>query len=378
MMNKKGLYIHIPFCHKICSYCDFCKRVSNINQINKYIDYLIKEIDLYQEDNFSFDQIDTIYIGGGTPSMIGLTNLEKLLKRIDKLNINYIEYTIEINPEDLTITLIDLLFKYHITRVSIGVQTLSEKLLRIINRDFNFERFKQAYLYLKTKIPNINIDLMYAIPNQTLDDLEDSINKILAIEPTHLSIYSLIIEPKTIIYHQLEIGEIETISEDLEMEMVSLIHKLIFPKYKQYEISNYCLKADADYRSIHNLKYWHNEEYLGLGLNASSYLINRFKNVSSLKLYYALIDQNKIPIDKDSIEIIDISENKKYEIIMGLRLIEGINILDYHQKYNSFIFDDFKNIPKLIEEQYLILDNNQLFINPDYLYLMNTILIKII
>ena len=375
MMNKKGLYIHIPFCHKICAYCDFCKRVSNKSLQAKYIDYLIKEIDLKRIDPTQFD---TIYIGGGTPSSLEFVVLEKLLKKIQSLNINFKEYTIEVNPEDLSIPFIDLITKFKINRVSIGIQTISHKLNLIINRHFNFERFNEAYWYLKKKIPNINIDLMYAIPNQTIEDLKESIDYVLSLEPTHLSVYSLIIEEKTIIKKQIDEGKLKVISEDLELEMIDLINKLIFPKYTKYEVSNYYLSTDEKYQSFHNLKYWLNQEYLGLGLNASSYLNNRFKNTHNLNKYFALIDQNKLPIDEDSIEIIDEKETKTYELIMGLRLVKGLDLTQYFLKFKSDISVDFPNLEKMLHQHFVQIEDHHLFINPKYFYVMNTILSELI
>ena len=375
MMNKKGLYIHIPFCHKICAYCDFCKRVSNKSLQAKYIDYLIKEIDLKRIDPTQFD---TIYIGGGTPSSLEFVVLEKLLKKIQSLNINFKEYTIEVNPEDLSIPFIDLITKFKINRVSIGIQTISHKLNLIINRHFNFERFNEAYWYLKKKIPNINIDLMYAIPNQTIEDLKESIDYVLSLEPTHLSVYSLIIEEKTIIKKQIDEGKLKVISEDLELEMIDLINKLIFPKYTKYEVSNYYLSTDEKYQSFHNLKYWLNQEYLGLGLNASSFLNNRFKNTHNLNKYFALIDQNKLPIDEDSIEIIDEKETKTYELIMGLRLVKGLDLTQYFLKFKSDISVDFPNLEKMLHQHFVQIEDHHLFINPKYFYVMNTILSELI
>lgn len=377
MMNKIGLYIHIPFCHKICSYCDFCKRVSSDLIKQKYLNYLFKEIDLYTS-RFNFQNIDTIYIGGGTPSELGIDLLDQLLSKVKSLNISFREYTIEINPEDLNYELVDLLVKYGVNRVSIGIQTLSRHLLKIINRDFNFERFKEAYNYLKKQIPNINIDLMYAIPNQTLLDLESTVKEIIDLNPTHLSIYSLILEDKTILKKQIEDGILSKIDEDLECQMIDLIHKLIFPKYRQYEVSNYCFDSEFDYRSIHNLKYWLNEQYLGVGLNASSYVERRFKNVYDLKTYFSLLDKDILPIDEKEIEEISIIDQKKYEIILGFRLTNGINLKQYEDKYQSSIFTDFPKINELIEKELLINNNGQLFINPKYFNIMNSILVQII
>ena len=381
-MNKLGLYIHIPFCQKICYYCDFVKRVSNEDTKKKYLHSLIGEIEYYQNQHLNFSQFDTIYIGGGTPSALGLDLLEELFKKIASLNIPFSEYTIELNPEDLYLInndnpLITLLIKYHINRVSIGLQATSEKLLKIINRDFNFERFKEGFNYLKKHINNINIDLMYAIPTQTLADLEESLNYVLSFKPTHLSIYSLILEPKTVFNYLYQHHKLTLIDEDVELKMAKLIQDKLQHYYEHYEVSNYCLiNNHINYQSQHNLKYWLNQEYLGLGLGAASYLNNkRFSNTPDLNKYLFF---NQSIHEHENVELLNIAEQKKYELILGLRLLKGLNLNDYFDKYHSSIFDDFPNVKSLISENYLIIQDNHLFINPQYLYVMNSILIKII
>ena len=375
-MNKTGLYIHIPFCHKICSYCDFVKRVSTIDTIDKYIDTLIKEIELYQEKGFDFSNVETIYIGGGTPSILSCKNFQKLLDKLfEIIQKNKIqEFTVEFNPEDLNNELIDLLVSYNVNRISIGIQTFNEKLLKLLNRSFDIDLFLKRFEYLKTKINNINIDLMYAIPNQTIEDLEDTILKVIELNPTHLSLYSLILEPNTVFDFLLKKHEIELCDEELELQMVDRINNLLFPIFNKYEVSNYCLK---NYESKHNLIYWQNKQYLGIGLSSASYLESyRFNNTSSLKEYFERVNRGELPIH--DIEELSVDDEKKYHVIMGFRLIEGINLDEYFQRYQSDILQDFPKLIDFINEGYMEISSKRIFINKKYFYVMNYLLEQLI
>lgn len=376
MMNKKGLYIHIPFCRKICSYCDFAKRVSNDSIIEKYFDCLLKEFDFYLKKGFDYKQIKTIYIGGGTPSCINKNLLSKLFQKINSLvDLNeIIEYNFEINPEDLNYELIDLLASYNVTRVSIGIQTLNENLLKLLNRGFDLTKFIDNLKYLKNKIKHVNLDLMYAIPNQTIKDLEDTIEIIKTFDVDHLSIYSLILEEKTIFNHWLLNDKIELVNEEIELEMVDIIHKLLFPTFEKYEVSNFSKKGCE---SKHNLLYWENEEYLGLGLSAAGYLEDlRYVNTSNLKEYFSLIEEGKFPIEE--LEQLELIDEKKYHIILGLRLVKGIDVLKYQERFSSNIFDDFPKIMEFINQGYIGYQDNKIFIDSNYFYIMNHLLEQII
>ena len=282
MMNK-GLYIHLPFCKHICSYCDFAKRVSKASIQEKYISALIEELLMYQEEGFDYHQITTLYIGGGTPTALNLNLLRKLLETLSSLLDlkNLQEFTIEANPEDLSEELSVLLNSYAVTRVSIGIQSFNKRILKLLNRSFDEAHFIKEYQFLHQLIPNINFDLMYAIPSQTVQELKDTLAKAIELKPDHLSIYSLILEEKTLFHHMVTTGQLELISEDLEMAMVQLIDEMVIPQYPKYEVSNY---ANAKHQSLHNLGYWNNLEYLGVGLSAASYLNGvRFQNTKDLK-----------------------------------------------------------------------------------------------
>ena len=267
----KGLYIHIPFCNTICSYCDFNKMISKIDRQNIYINRLIEEINSY--DN-KLNDLTSIYIGGGTPNSISLTNSESIFKVLDKYNNNLLEYSIELNPELINEELVILLKKYNITRVSIGVQTINDSSIKLLNRNHNRQTVVNAINLLKKyNIDNINIDMIFGIPNTTITDLNKDLDFVLSLPITHISYYSLIIEDKTIIKYKIDKNEIEELEDDLIADMYNLVsNKLNENGFIQYEISNY---AKNGYESKHNLLYWTQQNYIGLGLNAVSFIDNK-------------------------------------------------------------------------------------------------------
>ncbi len=352
-----SIYIHIPFCKKICSYCDFPKIIKN----QKYIDNYLKELKIEIEKNYKGEKIETLYIGGGTPTSLDLEDLKKLFKIIDKINLKKdAEITIEANTEDLTKEKLEYL-KKHVNRLSIGIQTFDEKTLKKLNRTINLENLKEAFKYFK----NINLDLMYGFKNQTLENLEKDIEKIIKLNPTHISTYSLIIEPNTI----FEIKKYEKPDEDLERKMYDLIiKKLRENNYIHYEISNF---SKENYKSRHNLTYWNNQNYYGFGLGAGGYIDNqRYENTRSINNY--LKGNYTLEMHK-----LDKNENLQNEFMLGLRKIKGIDKLKFQEKYNIEV-TDIKEIKELINQNLLIEENNRIFINPKYIYTSNEILLRLI
>lgn len=355
----KSAYIHIPFCTNICSYCDFPKVYYNNCFIDKYLDALNGEIHKYYKN----DKLKTIYIGGGTPSALNVEELKKLFKILSvfKFEDNY-EFTIECNLDSLSKEKLELFKKNKINRLSIGIQTFNEKHLKYLNRikgDIKLIEYAKEIGF-----DNINIDLIYALPNETLDELKSDIDKFLKLGINHISTYSLIIEDNT----QLKINNVSNIDDELDLQMYNLIRKTLKENgYEHYEISNFAKKG---YESKHNLTYWNNEQYYGFGMGASSYIDNkRITNTKSITKY--LNNQYRLEV-----EIVDLNSKMEYEMILGLRKINGVNLEKFKCKYDKNIEDVF-NIKKLIEEGKLIKDNN-LRISDDYLYLSNDILINFI
>lgn len=355
----KSIYIHIPFCNNICSYCDFAKVFYNEKYVLKYLESLEYEIN----NNYKNEIIDTLYIGGGTPSSLSIKELNRLfniLKKI-KLSDNY-EFTIECNIDSLTKEKIDLFKSNKVNRLSIGIETFNKKYLSFLNRkEFNLDILE----YAKKNFNNINIDLIYAIPNETIEELNKDIDEFLKLNINHISLYSLIIEPHTKLY----IDNVKNIDEDLDYEMYKLIDKRLKENgYIHYEISNYSKKG---YESKHNLTYWDNKKYYGFGLGASGYIDNiRYTNTRNLDKY---INHD---YDRD-ITILDKNMEMENEMILGLRKLKGVNLKEFKEKFNIDIKEKF-NIDKLIKEEKLIIKDNYIYINPRYIYLSNDILINFI
>lgn len=353
-------YIHIPFCKKICSYCDFCKVFYNEKVVNQYLDSLEKEI----KDIYKGEYQETIYIGGGTPSSLSLDSLNKLLSIIEKINHDRnTEITFECNFDSITEEKINLLNEYNINRLSFGLETTNKKTLDKINRELDVEHVKRIINYSKKiGITNINIDLMYGFENTSIEDLKKDIDFILELDPKHISTYSLEIHENTKFF----INNVKNIDEDMDREMYEYIHKKLSENgYNHYEISNYSKKG---YESRHNLCYWKNDFYYGFGIGASSYINEeRITNSRSITNYI----KNNI---KKETEKIDKKNKIIYELILGLRLKEGINIDDFFKKYNISIYELY-DINKLVIENKIIIDNNYIKIPFKNWYIINSILI---
>ena len=353
-----SIYIHIPFCKTICSYCDFCKFYYNEKWVDNYLIALKKEI----KSKYKNEPINTIYIGGGTPTSLNIKQLEKLLKLTKLFNFEKIEFTVETNA-DLSLDKVKLLKQYGVNRISIGVQTVNPKHLKFLNRNHTKEEVINLVNLLKQYDFNVNVDLMYGMPNQTLKELEEDLDFILSLDVNHISTYSLIIEPHTKIY----IDNVANIDEDLDYQMYQLINKKL-KNYVHYEISNF---AKEGYYSKHNLVYWNNLEYYGFGIGASGYIDGvRYDNTRSYQNYI----NGKYILESHKLSKGEKIEN---EFILGFRKLEGINILDFKTKYDMNILD-IDIVKKLLKEGKLSVDNGYLKINPKYIYISNTILVNFI
>ena len=353
-------YIHIPFCKKICSYCDFCKVFYNKEISKKYLKSLEKEI----KEIYKGEYQKTIYIGGGTPSVLDIEELKDLLEIVEKLNHDkQTEITFECNFDSVTKEKIDLLAQYGINRLSFGLETTKKNVLNQINRDLDKEEVKKIIEYSRKKgISNINIDLMYGFENTNLEDLKKDIDFILELNPTHISTYSLEIHDNT----KFAIDKVLSMNEELDRMMYDYIHKqLTENNYIHYEISNYSKKG---FESKHNLCYWNNKCYYGFGVGASSYINNeRITNSRSITSYI----NNNI---KREIETLNTKDKIVYELILGLRLKDGINLRKFKQKYNKEI-NEIYNLNNLIKENKIIINNDFIKVPFDKWYTINSILI---
>lgn len=356
------IYIHVPFCNKICSYCDFPKVLYNKKYINKYLECLKEEI----LSRYSGDIVKSIFIGGGTPTCLDYNELEKLLNITKIFDIdNEYEFTIESNVDTLDYSKIELLDRYGVNRVSLGVESFNNNILKELNRDGTKDRVFNVVKLLKDKnINNISIDLMYGV-NDDMDILKRDVAYFLKLDIPHVSFYSLIIEDNTV----FKLQNREYIDEDMEYKMYNYIEKVLTDnEYIHYETSNY---AKVGFESIHNINYWDNGSYYGFGLGAISFIDNyRVTNTKNLTKYLS----GDFCLDK---EYENIETRISNALILGLRKIKGIDVLDFKDKYKVDIVSLY-NIEELIKENKLILEDGFLFINPKFYYLSNEILLNFV
>ena len=354
-MKELGIYIHIPFCKQKCTYCDFISYSDKNNLVEKYMRELKQEIK-NNADNVNKYKISTIYIGGGTPSYIESKHIVEILETIkQKYNIDQnVEVTIEVNPGTVTKEKLQDYIKAGINRISIGLQTTNNQLLQVIGRIHTYEEFLNTYnLARDVGFKNINVDLMIGLPKQTIEDVNESLEKIINLEPEHISVYSLIVEEGTPIAKKIEKGELELPSEELERkEYWQVKETLESIGYKHYEISNF---AKVGYESKHNMNCWNQKEYLGFGVAAHSYINQkRFSNVEKIEEYL----QKKEPIIH---EIQDLENQKKEYMLLGLRKIDGIKISSFKNKFGCNPIMEFKNeLNKLVEEELIEIDLDEI------------------
>lgn len=358
-----GLYVHIPFCGKICNYCDFVKfKPKNVDIIDQYVNRLIEN---FFEYSSYFDEIRTIFIGGGTPNYLDDKNLEKILRTLSKNLKNIKEFSIEINPEYFTENQAKLFKKYNVNRVSIGVQTFDNRLLENINRGHKEEDVYIAVEILKKYgLNNYSFDLMYGFENQTFKMVKTDLKKALKLKPKHISYYSFIMEKNTFFYHKFIRDSYEIMDEDLNYKITKFIkNKLKLKKYINYEISNY---AKKNYFSIHNSLYWEFENYIGIGLGASGFLNGiRIKNERVLSKYLNNFVYYNHKLKEEEL----LSEN----MIMGLRLLKGLNLDIINKRYNINVLDKYPKIKEFIEYKLLKLKKGNLRLTKKGYYLANLV-----
>ncbi len=345
-MKELGLYIHIPFCKQKCYYCDFVSYPNKDNFIELYINSLINEYKNYKAEEYV---IKTIYIGGGTPSYI---NSEYIVKLLNEINIdNAEEITIEINPGTVTKQKLIDYKKAGIKRLSIGLQATQDVLLKKIGRIHNYRQFLDTYnMAREVGFKNINVDLMLALPGQSIADIKESVEKIIELNPEHISIYSLILEENTRLYEMVSNKECDLIDDNIEREMYWTVKKMLEKKgYIHYEISNF---AKEGYYSIHNMDCWNQKEYIGIGTAAHSYLDGRrYSNSESIEDYIKDYSNRQVNEIQDKL-----LQEKEY-MILGLRKLEGVRISDFEIKFNENPIYLFRNeLNKLVNLDLIEID----------------------
>lgn len=352
----KSVYIHIPFCIQICSYCAFSKVYKNDELITKYLYALEKEI----KKKYNNEVIETIYIGGGTPSCLNIKDLQKLFDIIKQFQTKNLEFTIECNVEDINEDKLMLFKKNNVNRISIGVQTFDKENLKKLNRN-NQINIQNKIALVQQYFNNINIDLIYGFHTSTLKKDLEMIKKL---KVNHISTYSLMIEPHTQLFNK----HYGPVNQDRDYSFYqSICTELKNQGFIHYETSNFAKKG---YESKHNLTYWNNNEYYGFGVSASGYINNiRYTNTKSLDYYI----KNEYSVFQEKITS---KIKKEYEFILGLRKIKGINKEIYFKKYKEDIHNLI--VQKLLKNNKLQENESSIFINPKYIYVANEILMEFV
>ena len=354
-MNKvKPLYIHIPFCNKICDYCDFTKLQYFRNFAVNYLVALKNELASYD-----IKDLKTIYVGGGTPTALEDDLFEELLKIIDTYTSNVKEYTFEANPESLSLDKIKMLKSHGVNRVSLGVQTTNDKILKAVNRDHSFEQVKEAIKNLKScGIDNINVDLILGLPHTSEKILKQDLENILSLGVKHVSCYGLTVNPHTVLFNK---GFKEPEGDVLRKYYDIVEETLTKNGFIHYEVSNW---AKPGYQSEHNLTYWRNEQYYGCGLGASGYIGDiRYKNTVNLSQYLerVFVSEKEQVSEKDKLT---------YQIMLNLRTIEGLEI--------SFVDNKVKEIDELISGGFLKKEDSRLIATYQGMMTLDQIILKLI
>lgn len=361
MINS--LYIHIPFCDHICAYCDFPKQLIQYSKTEEYLNALIDEIN---ELKIPDDQLRTIYIGGGTPTSLSLSQLEILLFYLKSHFKKLDEFTIEANPEGLNFEKLQLIKQSGINRISLGVQSSSNRILEKLGRHhFRKDVVNAVDMIKKIGIYNFNLDFIYGLENTSINDVKNDLEFALSLQPKHLSFYSLQIEPNTYFY----INKTNTVSDDELADIYAYISKTLEENsFVHYEISNFALPG---FESKHNLTYWHDQQYYAVGLGASSYVGNkRETNTLSMKKYL------EKKLDKKT-EFISKKDEEFEFIMLNLRLKEGFSLSEYFDRFNIDFLQKYRDkIAK--EKEYLIIKNGRVSVKPSYFYILDTIFLNLI
>lgn len=371
-----GLYIHVPFCAQKCYYCDFNSYKINSNQKKEYLINIEREMKFYKEE-FKDKCFDTVFFGGGTPSILTVDELQELVNNINE-NFNIkkdAEITIECNPGTINREKLEAMKKMGINRLSIGLQATQNYHLKSIGRIHTYEEFEKNYYdALDIGFENINIDLMYALPNQKTQEWKDTLDKIIKLNPSHISAYSLILEEGTKLYDMYQNKEFELLDEDTDINMYNYtIDTLKRHGYNQYEISNY---SKENLECKHNIIYWKCDNYLGLGPGASGFIGDtRYSNIEDICEYNKCIMQNIRPVSEE----IELTKKDKIEefIFMGLRMNEGINVDIFKERFDTDFYDIYQEVmDKLITRELVRFDGKNISLTQKGREISNSVFIE--
>ena len=364
MANKpKSLYIHIPFCEHVCSYCDFTKLFYNQKFEKPYLDALEKEIKSKVNN-----KISALYFGGGTPTALSDEGFERILSFASKYLVKDYEFTVEANVENLTENKLDIMKRCGVNRLSIGVQSTCNALLKEIGRHHTFQEAQKIIFLAKSKgFSNINIDLIYGFKNETLNDLKRDLEEFIKLDIDHISIYSLIVDKGSILYNQKYEEQEENESRKFYEFIVSFLRE---HGYERYEISNFARNKKY---SRHNLTYWHNQEYYGCGLGASGYENGvRYENTKSLPEY---LKGNYVA----SKEVVGQKELEEYFLLTNLRLEKGFAREDYKKQFGTDFVEKYQSkIFNFSLTKYFDFTNERIRLTDEGLILMDFVLLKLL
>lgn len=388
-MKNIGIYIHIPFCKQKCKYCDFVSFVNKESMMEDYFKCLLMEIEEKAKDyNLEIVNgieqkigVNTIYIGGGTPSFVNPKYIGMVISKIKECFkvLKTAEITIEVNPGTVIKSKLEYYYRLGINRISIGLQSTNDRLLKMLGRIHNYSEFIDTYnLAREVGFKNINVDLMIGLPNQSTEEVKDSLEKIINLSPEHIAMYSLIVEESTAIFDLIETGKLILPNESIEREMYWLVkRRLEEAGYKHYEISNF---AKKNKESRHNMNCWKQESYLGFGTAAHSYFNGtRFSNIDNLKQYInnylAGASVHNIIFHENQ----DKTSMMKEYMMLGLRKIDGVDITKFKNKFSENPVYIFRNeLNKLISEDLLEIDENSIKLTDKGLDLANQVWIEFV
>ena len=371
--KPSSAYVHIPFCTQICYYCDFSKVFIKNQPVDAYLEHLIQETRSYE-----IGKLRTLYIGGGTPTALSAQQLAYLLTELPKvMDLSEVEeFTIEANPGDLDPDKIAVLKESQVNRVSLGVQTFDNKMLKKIGRSHQEQDIYDNIRYLKQAgFDNISIDLIYALPGQTMDQVKENVAKALALDIPHMSLYSLILENHTVFMNRMRRGKLPLPKEELEAEMFEyIIEELEKAGFEHYEISNF---SKPGFESRHNLVYWDNAEYYGLGAGASGYVDGiRYKNHGPIRHYLEAVEAGKARITEEHLTL---EEKMEEELFLGLRKKTGVSKARFEEKFGiSFDQRYGQVVASLTEQGLLVPDDKQVRMTKRGLFLGDTVAEKFI
>ncbi|EOH80534.1 MULTISPECIES: radical SAM family heme chaperone HemW [Enterococcus] len=356
MKQSTSAYVHIPFCEHICYYCDFNKVFLEGQPVDEYIEALLKEARLSLIKN-PVKNMETLYVGGGTPTSLNASQLDRLLSGLREiLPYNEGEFTVEANPGDLSGEKLDVMKNYGVNRLSMGVQTFDDRLLKKIGRKHTAKDVYDTVRLLEEKdFSNVTIDLIYALPGQSLESFRDTVERALALDLPHYALYSLILENQTMFMNWVRRGKMQLPEQELEAQMYAeTIEAMEKAGRMQYEISNF---AKPGFESQHNLVYWNNQNYFGLGAGASGYLENRrYKNRGPIQHYMRALTDNQLPILEE--ERLSQKEQIEEEMFLGLRKISGVDKTVFESRFDQKLTDVYGDVIEKLKQQKLIAETD--------------------